>query len=138
MPEVGQLEASIATLKEEIDTRKAAVADKEALLANHNPPIFQAVQVCPLLVFADVPKPLPPAISLLFLSAVSMALSAAVLLHSAVLISLPSAVTWPDKAAPLFEATPCCMLKAGCACSLTDGIDAMLALTLSNDQLTYA
>ena len=47
MPEVGQLEASIATLKEEIDTRKAAVAEKEALLANHNPPIFQAVQVRP-------------------------------------------------------------------------------------------
>lgn len=57
MPEVGQLEASIATLKEEIDTRKAAVADKEALLANHNPPIFQAVQVCPLLLFADVLMP---------------------------------------------------------------------------------
>ena len=48
VPEVGQLEASIATLKEEINTRKAAVAGKEALLANHNPPIFQAVQVCPL------------------------------------------------------------------------------------------
>ena len=40
-----QLEASIATLREEIDMRKAAVADKEALLANHNPPVFQAVQV---------------------------------------------------------------------------------------------
>lgn len=49
MPEVGQLEASIATLKEEIETRKAAVANKEALLANHNPPIFQAVQVCHVL-----------------------------------------------------------------------------------------
>ena len=44
-PEADQIEASIATLKEEIDTRKAAVADKEALLANHNPPVFQAVQV---------------------------------------------------------------------------------------------
>ena len=40
-----QIEASIATIKEEIETRKAAVADKEALLANHNPPVFQAVQV---------------------------------------------------------------------------------------------
>ena len=44
-PEVDQIEASISTLKEEIDMRKAAVADKEALLANHNPPVFQAVQV---------------------------------------------------------------------------------------------
>ena len=44
-PEADQIEASIATLKEEIDMRKAAVADKEALLANHNPPVFQAVQV---------------------------------------------------------------------------------------------
>jgi len=46
-PEVDQIEASISTIKEEIDTRKAAVADKEALLANHNPSVFQAVQVCP-------------------------------------------------------------------------------------------
>ena len=46
-PEVDQIEASIVTLKEEIDMRKAAVADKEALLANHNPPVFQAVQVSP-------------------------------------------------------------------------------------------
>ncbi len=46
-PEVDQIEASISTIKEEIDMRKAAVADKEALLANHNPPVFQAVQVCP-------------------------------------------------------------------------------------------
>ena len=44
-PEVDQIEASISTLKEEIDMRKAAVADKETLLANHNPPVFQAVQV---------------------------------------------------------------------------------------------
>ncbi len=44
-PEVDQIEASISTIKEEIDMRKAAVADKEALLANHNPPVFQAVQV---------------------------------------------------------------------------------------------
>lgn len=44
-PEVDQIEASISTLKEEINMRKAAVADKEALLANHNPPVFQAVQV---------------------------------------------------------------------------------------------
>ena len=47
VPEVDQIEASISTIKEEIDMRKAAVADKEALLANHNPPVFQAVQVCP-------------------------------------------------------------------------------------------
>jgi len=46
-PEVDQIEASISTIKEEIDMRKAAVADKEALLAHHNPPVFQAVQVCP-------------------------------------------------------------------------------------------
>ncbi|DBA97231.1 TPA: hypothetical protein ACH3X1_014979 [Trebouxia sp. C0004] len=45
-PEVDQIEASISTIKEEIDMRKAAVADKEALLANHNPPVFQAVQLC--------------------------------------------------------------------------------------------
>ena len=45
-PEVDQIEASISTIKEEIDMRKAAVADKETLLANHNPPVFQAVQVC--------------------------------------------------------------------------------------------
>ena len=45
IPEADQIEASISTLKEEIDMRKAAVADKEALLANHNPPVFQAVQV---------------------------------------------------------------------------------------------
>ena len=105
MPEVGQLEASIATLKEEIDTRKAAVADKEALLANHNPPIFQAVQVCPLLLFADVLMPLPFDVLLILLSAVSMPLPAAALLRFG--LALPSAVTWPDKAEPLLEATPC-------------------------------
>ena len=44
-PEVDQTEASIATLKEEIDLRKAAVAEKEALLANHNPLVFQSIQV---------------------------------------------------------------------------------------------
>lgn len=66
VPEVGQLEASIATLKEEIDTRKAAVAGKEALLANHNPPIFQAVQVCSLrdLLLQYMPTQ-PPALSIL-------------------------------------------------------------------------
>lgn len=48
-PEVDQIEASISTLKEEIDMRKAAVADKETLLANHNPPVFQAVQVSSIL-----------------------------------------------------------------------------------------
>lgn len=44
-PKAGCLKAAAALLQTEVQERRRDVAAKEAALATHNPPAFQAVQV---------------------------------------------------------------------------------------------
>ena len=46
VPKMKGLKAAVALLQREVQERREVLAEKEAVLAAHNPPIFHAVQVC--------------------------------------------------------------------------------------------
>lgn len=55
-PRLKSLKAAVALLQQEVKDRRAVVAQKEAQLAAHNPPIFQAVQVAGCILSARLRK----------------------------------------------------------------------------------